>query len=112
MEPSQTGSVQEQMNVMVTMGIDRPIETMIRDYPYLVLLVEIRVCEIFVLLGYNFFDQFKLIRLPQRLHEPFKQLLIISRLNGVDSFFIEYAGNKNDGEPILRAYSSGFSTFV
>jgi len=86
MEPSQTYSVQEQLDVMVCRGMDEPIETMIKNRPYLVLVVERRAREVFALLGYNFIDEFKLIRLPQRLHEPFEQLLFISKLNGIDIF--------------------------
>jgi len=78
--------VEEQLNQMVSLGMDHPIETLIRDYPYLVILVDIRVHEIFVLLGYNFFEEFRLIRLRQRLHVPFRRLLIINRLNNVNSF--------------------------
>jgi len=61
-------------------------------------------------LRYNFFDEFRLLRLPQKLHEPFRILLIINRLNGVNSF-LEYVGNMDAGEPILRAYGSGFSIY-
>ena len=42
MEPSQTDSLQEQLNVMVSIGMDQPIETLIRYYFYL-LLLDIRV---------------------------------------------------------------------
>jgi hypothetical protein len=112
MEPSQMYSLEEQLDVMGTAGMDEPIETMIENHPYLVFVVERRAREDLALLGYDFFDKFKLIRSPQRLHEPFEQLLFISKLNGIDSFFIEYTGNINNGKPIFVAYGSGFSTHV
>jgi len=54
MEPSQTYSLEEKLDVMVTAGMDEPIETMIEIHPYLVFVVERRACEVFALLGYDF----------------------------------------------------------
>jgi len=54
MEPSRAYSLEEQLNVMVSAGIDEPVETMIVDHSYLVFVVERRDREVFVLLGYNF----------------------------------------------------------
>jgi len=75
MEPSQAYSLEEQLDEMVAVGADEPIDTLIVNHPYLVFVVE-RGREDFALLGYDFLDTFKLIRLPQRLHEPFEQLFL------------------------------------
>ena len=112
MEPSQTYTLEEQLDVMVGLGMDEPVETIIKDYPYLVFVVGRRDREVFVLLGKDFFDEFNVIRLPQRLHETFEQLLFICRLSGNNTFFIEYTGNINNGKPSLMAHGSGFSTYV
>jgi len=81
------------------------------NHPYLVFVVERRGREVFALLGKNFLDDCILIRLPQRLHEPFDQLLFISKFNGYDSFFVEFTGNVDNGKLILMARGHGFSTY-
>ena len=55
MEPSQTYTLEEQLDVMVGLGMDEPVETIIKDYPYLVFVVGRRDREVFVLLGKDFF---------------------------------------------------------
>jgi hypothetical protein len=63
-----------------------PVETLIRVYPYVAIQVYIRVHDIFVLLGYNFIEEVRIIQLPQSSHESFRRLMIISRLNNVNIF--------------------------
>jgi len=105
-------SLEEELRVMAAAGLNEPIENLIVDHPYLVFVVERRDREVFALLGKYFLDDLKLIRLPQRLHEPFEQLVLISKMNGIDTFFIHYTGNLNNGKPIFMACGKGFSTYV
>jgi len=100
------------VNIMISLGMYQSVDTLIRGYPYVVILVLRRVHDIFVVLKHNFIDEFRIIRLPQRLLEPFRRLLIINKLNNVNQFYIEYVSNTDDGEPILRASGWGFSTYV
>jgi hypothetical protein len=97
---------------MISLGMYHSVDTLIRGYPYLVILALRRVHVIFVALKYNFINEFRIIRLPQRLHKPFRRLLIINKLNNVNQFYIEYVGNTDDGQPILRASGGGFNTYV
>jgi len=97
---------------MISLGMYQSVDTLIRGYPYLVILVFRRVHDIFIVLKHNFIDEFRIIRLPQRLHEPFRRLLIINKINNVNQFYIEYVCNMNDGESILRASGEGFSIYV
>ena len=100
------------VNLMMSLGMYQPVDTLIRDYPYIVMHINVRDDEIFVVLGHNFIDEFRLIQLSQRLHVPFRRLLIINRLNNVNRFYLEYKGNIADGEPILCAHGSGFNIYV
>jgi len=50
MEPSQTYCPEEQLDVMVTAGIDKPTETTIENHLYLVFVLERRAREVFALL--------------------------------------------------------------
>jgi hypothetical protein len=112
MQPLQKLTLEESLNLMIMLGLYQPVGTMIRDYPYKVMHVIRSVHEIFLLLEHNFIDEFRLIQLPQRLHETFRRLLVINSLNNVNQFYLEYVGDTADGEPILHAYGSGFSTYV
>jgi hypothetical protein len=112
MELSQTVSFEEQLYQMVSLGLYEPIETLIMNQPYVVIHVDIGVQDIFLLLGYNFIDETIIIRLPNSLHVGFRRLIIIKRLNNVNTYFIEYIGERGSGDPILQAYGSGFGTYV
>jgi len=57
MDPSQTYSLEE-LDVMVAAGMDKPIENLIVNHPYLVFVVERRGREVFGLLGKNFLDDY------------------------------------------------------
>jgi len=98
--------------VMVAARLDEPVENRIVNHPYSVLVVERRDHEVFALLGKTFLDDLTLIRLPQRLHEPFEQLLVLGRFNGFDSFFVEYTGNVNNGKPVFMVHGKGFKTCI
>jgi hypothetical protein len=54
MEPSQLDLFEEHLHQMVSLGMYQTIGTLIRDYPYVVIHVDISDHGIFVLLGYNF----------------------------------------------------------
>jgi hypothetical protein len=112
MESSLTLPFHELLRQMVSIGLYQPIETLIEEYPYLVIDIDINDHDIFVILGYNFIDELIIIQLPQSLHESFRTLIIINRLNNVNTFLIEYVGNTDSGYHILHAYGNGFSINV
>jgi len=105
-------SLEKRLNEMIAAGADEPIDTLIVNLPYLVFIVERRGREIFALLGYDILDNFNLIRIPQRLHEPFEQLLFLSRLNGRITCIVEYTRNVNNGKPTFMVNGGGFSTYI
>jgi len=102
----------EELRAMLAAGSDQPIENLIANHSYLVLLIGRRHREVFALLEKDFLDDLTHIRLPQRLHEPFEQLFVLARFNEVNSFFIRFTGNVNNGKPTFTANGRGFSTYV
>jgi len=61
----------------------------------------------FVVMKQGLDTEYTVIELPQRLHWPLRRLLIINRLNHVNSFYLEYMGLTYCNEPILRAHGGG-----
>jgi len=68
---------------LVSLGMYRPIDELIENYPYTVALVDRWLEDIFVVLTYNYIDVFELTRIPQRCHEAFTRFLMVLRENAV-----------------------------
>jgi len=68
--------------------------------------------DIFVVYNFNLIDVFRVIQIPRRCHETFTRFFAELRENGVQNCYTEYVGRADDGEPVLKAYGGGFSTYV
>jgi len=90
----------------------RPVDELIEDYPYTVVLVDRWLEDIFVVLTYNNIDVFELTRIPQRCHVAFTRFLRVLKENNVEDLNLEYLGNLDNKEPLLHVYGGGFSTYV
>jgi hypothetical protein len=112
MEPSPTLSFEDDLHQLVSLGLYVPIETLIRNQPYLVLHADLGTEGIYVLLVRNFNEESVVIRLPQSSHVGFRRLITINRLNNVYAFFLEYIGETDDGNPILHVFDTSFSTYI
>jgi hypothetical protein len=110
MEPSPTLSF-EDLHYLVSLGLYDPIETLVRNQPYLVLHADIGPEGIYVLLGCNFDEKTVVIKLPQSSHVGFRRLMTINRLNNVYEIFLEYIGETDDGDPI-HVFGTSFSTYI
>jgi len=97
---------------MVSLGMYRPIDELIENYPYTVALVDRWLKDIFVVLTYNYIDVFELTRIPPRCHEAFTRFLIVLRENDVEDLNLEYLGILDNEETLLHVYGGGFSTYV
>jgi len=97
---------------LVSLGMYRPIDELIENYPYTVALVDRWLEDIFVVLTYNYIDVFELTRIPQRCHEAFTRFLMVLRENAVEDLNLEYLGNLDNEEPLPHVYGGGFSTYV
>jgi len=99
-------------NRMVSLGMYRPVDELIMDYPYTVVLVARRLEDIFVVLTNNNLDMFELTRIPQSCHAAFIRLLRRAIENNVENLNLEYLGNLFNEEPLLHIYGGGLSTHV
>jgi hypothetical protein len=86
-------------------------DTMVMGYPYWVLRVNVVNQEIFAALK-HFYEEIRVVKIPQRSHEPRRRLLIIMRLTEGELFFLENVGYTPDGEMILRASVENLSIYV
>jgi hypothetical protein len=57
-------------------------------YVYKVIHISSWNYEIFTVPDHHFFDEIRVIRVPQRSHEALRRLLIIMRLNNVTEFYM------------------------
>jgi len=97
---------------MVSLGMYRPVDELIENYPYTVALVDRWLEDIFVVLTYNYIDVFELTRIPKICHEAFTRFLMMLKENDVEDFNLEYLGNLDNEEPLLHVYGGGFNTYV
>ena len=96
---------------MVSLRMYRPVDELIEDYPYTVVLVDRWLENIFVVLTYNNNDVFELTRIPQKCHAAFTRFLRMVKENNVD-LNLEYLGNLFNEEPLLHIYGGGFSAYI
>jgi hypothetical protein len=86
---------------------------MIRGYPYSFVHIFRRNYDIFTYLAHNYIEEFRLILIPQSLHNSFKRLYIILRGHNVGQIHFEYVQDNVDGEPVLHACGGDeFSTYM
>jgi hypothetical protein len=89
------------------------VNTMIRGYPYRVVHVFRKNNDIFTYMAHNYIEEFRLILIPQSLHDSFKRLCILLRGHNVGQVYSEYVRDNVDGEPVLHACGSGgLSTYI
>ena len=69
---------------MVSLSMYQPIDELIEDYPYTVVLVDRWLEDIFVVLTYNNIYVFELTRIPQRCHVAFTRFLRVLKENNVE----------------------------
>jgi hypothetical protein len=89
MEPFPRLTAQDVVDIRIEAGLYDSADSMLVGYPYRVIEVQVseQENEIFVVLDHPFFDEIRVINVPQRSHEPLRRLLIIMRLNNVKNFF-------------------------
>jgi len=89
-----------------------PIEELMEDYPYAVACVDRWFGDIYVVIDNCLIGEFNLLRLPQTCHELFTRFLELIRSRSVQDLFIEYLGSVEEGQPHLRAFGGGLSTYL
>jgi hypothetical protein len=86
---------------------------MIIGYPYKVVNIFRKDHVIFMYLAYDYIGEFRLILIPQSLHNSFKRLFILLRVHNVGQVHLEYVQDNVDGEPVLHACGGDeFSTYM
>jgi hypothetical protein len=106
-------STLESLDRKIMVGMYQYVNTMIRGYPYRVVLIFRRNHDIFTYLAHNYIEEFRLILIPQSLHDSFKRLCIFLRGHNVGQVHLEYVQDNVDMEPVLHAHGSGgFSTYM
>jgi hypothetical protein len=98
----------ERAYAVASRGICQPLDTLIAGWVY-DLVDACHRYNIFVVLRQNYPTLYKVIQLPQRCHEDFKQFL-----HFLDSFHIEsvnfrYTGNTADGKRVFLVDGGGFT---
>ena len=94
---------------LASRGIYQSLDTLVAGQVYDLINACHRYHDIFVVLKQIYPTLYKVIQLPQRCHENFKQFL-----NFIDTFHIEsvhfrYTGNTTDGKRVFLIEGRGFS---
>jgi len=102
---------EQMLQQILSLGMYRPIDELLEDYPYAVVFVDRWFDDIFVVVENCLIGDFNLLRLPQTYHESFTRFLDVIRSSDVQNLFIEYLGSA-EGQPLLRAYGGRFCTYL
>jgi len=97
---------------IVSLCMYMPIEDLVEDYSYEVVIVDVWFGDIYVVIDNFIIDTFNIICLPPSYHESFTQFLAVIKSNNVQSLYIKYMGSAEEGHHLLRAHGGGVSRYM
>jgi len=101
--------ITERAYEVASRGICQPLDTLIAGWVYDLVDACHRYHDIFVVLKQNCPTLYKVIQLPQRCHENFKQFLNFIGIFHIESVHFRYTGNTTDGKRVFLIEGGGFS---
>ena len=95
---------------MLFHGLLENIGDLVEKRPYEVALIEKWCDDNFAV--YDKGTVFRILQIPRRCHETFRKFCVKIKENKVEDVFLELAGRRDDGEPVLKVSGGGFHFYT
>jgi len=95
---------------MLFYGLLENVGELVEKQPYEVALIEKLGDDIFAV--YDKGTVFRILQIPRRCHETFRKFCVKIKENQVEDVFLELAGRRDDGEPVLKVSGGDFHFYT
>jgi len=102
-------NLQPLLGEIVSLGMYMPIEDLLEDYSYEVVIVDLWFGDIYVVIDNCIIDAFNIIRLPPSYHESFTQFLAVIKSNNVQTCTLNIWAVQRKDTPFLGHMAAGLA---